>query len=32
VRFTINDDFRRVKYREITVKNECGVCPAYCRA
>ena len=31
VRFTINDDYRRVKYREITVSRSCGKCPDYCR-
>ena len=31
VRFTINDDYRRVKYREITVSRSCGRCPDYCK-
>jgi hypothetical protein len=31
VRFTINDDYRRVKYREITVSKSCGRCPDYCK-
>ncbi|MEM3483898.1 MAG: hypothetical protein QXW00_04120 [Candidatus Woesearchaeota archaeon] len=30
VRFTINNDYRRVRYREITVSRACGVCPDYC--